>query len=53
VLDDGGKPVASANKSGFETAIPVNQGSATFRVQALDGHGRAIGTSKSFAVTSG
>jgi hypothetical protein len=46
-------PVASASKSGFETAIPVTQGAKTFRVQALDAHGHAIGTSRSFTVTSG
>jgi hypothetical protein len=51
VLDGGGKPVASATKSGFETAIPVTQGSRTFRIQALDTHGRAIGTSKAFTLT--
>jgi hypothetical protein len=43
--------VASAAKSGFETAIPVRQGYKTFRIQALDAHGRAIGTSKAFAVS--
>ena len=53
VLDDGGRSVATATKSGFETAIPVNQDSKAFRVQALDQHGRAIGTSKTFAVTTG
>ncbi len=44
--------VASAQKSGFETAIPVTQGYKTFRVQALDGHGRVIGTSKTVTPTS-
>jgi EmrB/QacA subfamily drug resistance transporter len=44
-------PLATATKSGFETAIPVSQGHATFRVQALDARGRAIGTSKPFRVT--
>ncbi len=43
--------VASAPKSRFETAIPVPQGDHTFRVQALDAHGRAIGTSKTFGVS--
>ena len=45
--------VASAAKSAFETAIPVAQGSKTFRVQALDAHGRVIGTSKPFGITTG
>jgi EmrB/QacA subfamily drug resistance transporter len=43
--------VASAGKSGFETAIPVAQGYKTFRVQALDGHGRVLGTSRAFTTT--
>jgi EmrB/QacA subfamily drug resistance transporter len=51
VLGDGGTQVAAATKSSFETAIPVNQGAKSFRVQALDEHGRAIGTSKAFSVT--
>jgi hypothetical protein len=42
--------VASAPKSGFETAIPVTQGSR-FEVQALDAHGHVIGTSAQFGVT--
>jgi EmrB/QacA subfamily drug resistance transporter len=46
-------PVAGAQRSGFETAIPVTQAYRTFHVQALDAHGRAIGTSRSFTVTSG
>ncbi len=51
VLGDGGTQVARATRSGFETVITVNQSSKTFRVQALDEHGRAIGTSKAFGVT--
>jgi hypothetical protein len=43
--------VASAAKSGFETAIPVARGYSTFRVQALDAHGRTLGTSRPFSVT--
>jgi EmrB/QacA subfamily drug resistance transporter len=43
-------PVASAPKSGFETAIPVTQGSR-FEVQALDANGHVIGTSAQFGVT--
>ena len=41
--------VASAAKSGFETAIPVRQSYASFEVQALDAGGRVIGTSRPFA----
>lgn len=44
-------PVASAAKSGFETAIPANQGYRRLEVQALDAHGHVIGTSKPFSVT--
>jgi hypothetical protein len=44
--------VASAAKSGFETAIPVTQGYKTFRVQALDAHGRVLGTSRAFTATT-
>ena len=40
--------VASAPRSGFETAIPVPQGYDSFRVQALTAGGRAIGASRSF-----
>jgi hypothetical protein len=46
-------PVASAGKSGFETAIPVRPGYRTFEVQALDAGGRVLGTSSPFGVTSG
>ncbi len=46
----GGPPtaVATAAKSGFETAIPVPRGEKSFEVQALDVNGRAIGTSRPF-----
>jgi hypothetical protein len=40
--------VASAAKSGFETAIPVPQSYRSFEVQALGAGGRVIGTSRSF-----
>ena len=40
--------VASAAKSGFETAIPVPQGYTSFEVQALDADGRVIGASRPF-----
>jgi EmrB/QacA subfamily drug resistance transporter len=42
--------VASHAKSGFETAIAVPQGSASFELQALDSAGQTIGTSKAFTV---
>jgi EmrB/QacA subfamily drug resistance transporter len=42
--------VASHPRSGFETTIVVPQGYTSFRLQALDGAGRAIGTSKPFAL---
>jgi len=44
----GGQTLAKATKSGFETAIPVSPSYKSFRVQALDAHGRAIGTSDTF-----
>lgn len=40
--------VATASKSGFETAIPVSGSYTTFEVQALDARGRAIGASRPF-----
>jgi EmrB/QacA subfamily drug resistance transporter len=40
--------VASAPRSGFETAIGVRAGYERFRVQALDAAGRVIGTSRTF-----
>jgi EmrB/QacA subfamily drug resistance transporter len=40
--------VGTAAKSGFETAIPVPQGYASFKIQALDAHGRVIGASRPF-----
>jgi hypothetical protein len=43
--------IASVNKSGFETAIPVAQSYKTFQVQALDAHGKVIGTSKPVAAS--
>jgi EmrB/QacA subfamily drug resistance transporter len=43
--------VASAAKSGFETAIAVPQGYVSFKVQALAANGRVIETSRLF--TSG
>jgi EmrB/QacA subfamily drug resistance transporter len=47
-LSGSGSPVvAKATESGFETAIKVGSGSR-FEVQALDGTGKVIGTSKPF-----
>jgi EmrB/QacA subfamily drug resistance transporter len=40
--------VGSASRSGFETAIPLPRSYETFKVQALDAGGRAIGTSRQF-----
>jgi hypothetical protein len=51
VLGDGSTPVASAAKSSFETAIPVAKAAKSFRVQALDAHGRVLGTSRAFTTT--
>ncbi|HEY2771661.1 MAG TPA: MFS transporter [Solirubrobacteraceae bacterium] len=42
------RPVSTAQRLGFETAIGVPQGYTTFRVQALDANGRVLGTSTSF-----
>jgi hypothetical protein len=44
--------VASAARSGFETAVKVPVGSRVFEVQALDSAGKVIGTSKIFGVSS-
>ncbi|HWJ49594.1 MAG TPA: MFS transporter [Solirubrobacteraceae bacterium] len=44
--------VASAAKSGFETAIPVPQSYGSYRLEALDAKGRTIGTSQPFSGTS-
>jgi hypothetical protein len=48
VLGAGQQAVASAARTGFETAIPVTASSAEFRLQALDRRGRVIGTSAAF-----
>jgi EmrB/QacA subfamily drug resistance transporter len=42
------RPVASAARSGFETAIPVPAGDERFELQALDAGGRVIGVSRPF-----
>ncbi len=44
--------VASAAKSGFETAIGVPPGASSFEVQALAAGGRVLGASRSFAAGS-
>ena len=46
------KPIASAPRSGFETAITVPAGYRSFRLQALDAAGRVIGNSAEFAAQS-
>jgi EmrB/QacA subfamily drug resistance transporter len=43
-------PVASAAKSGFETAIPLQQSYGRLKVQALDAGGRVIGASLPFTL---
>jgi hypothetical protein len=47
-----GTVAATAAKSGFETAIAVGDAGKTFTVQALDAHGKVIGTSHEFGVSS-
>jgi hypothetical protein len=41
--------VASAPRSGFETAIPVAKSHKRFALEALDAAGRVVGTSQAFA----
>jgi hypothetical protein len=43
-------PLATADRSGFETAIPVPQGYPQYEVQAVDLGGRLLGTSRPFRV---
>ncbi len=40
--------VKTAAKSGFETAIPLAQGYASYKLQALDSAGKTIGSSRVF-----
>jgi len=48
---DGKLPaVASAARSGFETAIPVPPNYKSFKLEAIDADGRVIGTSHPFTV---
>jgi hypothetical protein len=42
------RAVASAARSGFETAIPVPEGYQSFKVQALAANRQVIGTSRPF-----
>jgi EmrB/QacA subfamily drug resistance transporter len=44
--------LASAPKSGFETAIPAAQGYTRFEVQAVNSAGRVIGTSQPFSASA-
>ncbi len=41
--------VRTTAKTGFETTIPVSGGYESFKLQALDGDGRVIGTSRTFS----
>jgi EmrB/QacA subfamily drug resistance transporter len=41
--------VATGKRQGFETAIPITSSAKQFEVQALNGVGRVLGTSGSFA----
>jgi EmrB/QacA subfamily drug resistance transporter len=41
--------VATHPKSGFETAIPIGSPYGSFKLEALDSHGRVIGTSAAFS----
>jgi hypothetical protein len=43
--------LASAPKSGFETAITTGQSYPRFEVQAVNSAGRVIGTSQPFSAT--
>ncbi len=47
------RTVATSGKSSFETAIKLAQGYHAYEVQALDGHGHVLGTSKAFSAGSG
>jgi EmrB/QacA subfamily drug resistance transporter len=44
----GGSSLGSSPRKGFETAISVSGGAGTYKVQALDGSGHVLGTSKAF-----
>ena len=44
--------VASKNKSGFETTIPLNSSFKAYEVQALDGRHHVLGSSNAFPTRS-
>jgi EmrB/QacA subfamily drug resistance transporter len=44
-------PVASAARTGFETAIPVSGSHQSYEVQALDAAGRILGSSRTFSAS--
>jgi EmrB/QacA subfamily drug resistance transporter len=44
--------VKTAAKSGFETAIPLEQGYASYKLQALDSAGKVIGSSTTFTTSA-
>jgi hypothetical protein len=46
------RTVATSAKSGFETAITLAKGYHSYEVQALDGHGHVLGTSRAFSAGS-
>lgn len=43
---------AKVKKSGFETTIPLSKSYSDFEVQALDSHGKVLGSSKTFTAPS-
>lgn len=45
-------PAGSTPKVGFETAIVVPRSDREFRVQALNGRGRVLGTSPPFGIAN-
>jgi len=47
-----GSVVATGKRQGFETAIHVGSAAKSFEVEALDGAGHVLGTSRPFTVTS-
>ena len=49
--DGGTRPATTHTRTGFETSIAVSGGDRRFRIQALDGAGRVLGTSTTFGVT--
>jgi EmrB/QacA subfamily drug resistance transporter len=45
----GGSSLGSSTRKGFETAIHVSGNAGSYKVQALDGSGHVLGTSKAFS----